>query len=264
MKYEDLFSAKKTFIPCIHLLPLPGSPGYGGSMSAIYDKALEELESFKTAKIDGVIVENFHDKPFYPDRLPAETIAALAGIGREVVKSAGVPVGINALRNDGEAAIAIATAVSAQFVRVNVHMGAVISEQGIIQGKSHLTLRLRAALKSKALLFADVGVKHAAPLGGRGLKAETRDLAERGLADVIIVSGEITGAETDAAEVDIVRGTTTLPILIGSGATPANIHRVADKVNGFIVGSYIKKDGKADNAVDRARVAEFANSLASL
>ncbi len=264
MKFDDIFSSSKVFIPCIHLLALPGSPAYSGSMDLVFEKALEELEILKSCKIDGVIVENFRDKPFYPGRLPAETVAALAAVGREIVKVAGVPVGINALRNDGEAAMAIAASVNAQFIRVNVHMGAVVSEQGVIQGMGHLTLRLRAALQSKVLIFADVGVKHAASLADRGLKAETKDLAERGMADAIIVSGEVTGSETDADDVDVVRQSTDLPILIGSGATPENLYKVAPKVKGFIVGSYIKKDGKANNFVEKARVDAFARAIAGM
>jgi predicted TIM-barrel enzyme len=100
-----------------------------------------------------------------------------------------MPVGINALRSDGEAAVAIAAAAGADYVRVNVHMGVVVSEQGIIEGTSQLSVRLRSTLKSAVLIFADVGVKHAAAVADRGLTTDTRDLAERGLADAIIVSG---------------------------------------------------------------------------
>jgi len=262
MKFSELFQSPKPFIGCIHLLALPGSPRYGGRMGEVYDTALREVEVFKRYSIDALIVENFRDKPFYPDRIPAETIAALAALTREVVKAAKVPVGINALRNDAQAAVAIATAAEAQFIRVNVHMNAVVSEQGIIQGESHHTLRLRAALRSGVLIFADVGVKHAAPLADRGLAVETRDLADRGLADAIIVSGELTGSETRVKDVDIVRRNTDLPILIGSGATPENLHKVYSKVDGFIVGSYFKKDGKADNFIDEKRVKIFADALA--
>lgn len=264
MKFRNLFARPKPLIACIHLLALPGAPGYGGSMREVYDTALAEVEIFKRHGIDGLIVENFRDKPFFPGRLPAETVAALTALSREVVRAAGVPVGVNALRNDAEAAVAIATAAEAQFVRVNVHMGAVVSEQGIIQGNSHATLRLRSALRSEVLVFADVGVKHAAPLASRGLAAEARDLAERGLADAIIVSGELTGAETRPEDVDIVRSSTDLPILIGSGATPENLHRVYAKADGMIVGSYFKQNGKGENLVDEERVRSFAGALATM
>jgi hypothetical protein len=262
MKFRELFASARPLIACIHLLPLPGAPGYGGRMREVYDTALAEVEIFKRHGVDGLIIENFRDKPFYPGRLPAETIAALATLTREVVRAVGVPVGVNALRNDAEAAVAIATAAEARFVRVNVHMGAVVSEQGIIQGSSHATLRLRSALRSDVLILADVGVKHAAALASRGLAAEARDLGERGLADAIIVSGELTGAETRPEDIDIIRGSTDLPILLGSGATPENLHRVYAKVDGLIVGSYFKREGKGDNLVDEERVKAFAAALA--
>ena len=264
MKFQDVFKSKKPLIACIHLLPLPGSPLYDGSMARIYDQALEEAAIFKKYGVDGLIVENFRDKPFYPGRVPAETVASFSAVARELVKQASVPVGINVLRNDAESAIAIAVATGAQFIRVNVHMGAIVSDQGIIQGSSHLTLRLRAALRSDVLIFGDVGVKHAAPLVDRGLATETQDLTERGLVDAIIVSGERTGAETKLDDLELVRRNTSLPLLIGSGATPENLSRVYSKVDGLIVGSSFKKDGKADHVVDETRVKVFTESLATL
>jgi len=264
MKFNEVFRGTKPILACVHLLPLPGAPHYGGSMKDVYERALAETEIFKKNGVDGLIVENFRDKPFYPGKIPAETVAALTSVTREIVRTASLPVGVNALRNDAGAALAAATAAEAQFIRVNVHMGAVVSEQGLIQGMSHETLRLRAALKSGVLIFADVGVKHAAPLADRGLAAEAKDLAERGLADAIIVSGELTGAETKTEDVDIVRANTSLPLLIGSGATPENVHKVFGKVDGFIVGSYFKRGGRGENFVEEERVGKFVSRIKDL
>ena len=264
MEFKALFPSAKPLIACLHLMPLPGAPRYAGNMRQVYASALSEVAIFQRYPIDGLIVENFRDTPFYPQRIPAETIAALASVSREIVRAVQVPVGVNALRNDAQAALAIATATEADFIRVNVHMDAVVSDQGIIQGASYETLRLRAALRSNVLIFADAGVKHATPLGGRGLAIETRDLDERGLVDAIIVSGEFTGAETSAEDIDMVRQHTTLPILIGSGVTPENLHRVHSKADGLIVGSYFKQDGKADNLVEEERVKAFIASMQAL
>jgi len=264
MAFRDLFTAPKPLIACIHLMPLPGSPRYAGSVREVYDTALAEAAVFAQYPIDGLIVENFRDAPFYPHALPAESIAALTAVTREVVRVAQVPVGVNALRSDAQAAMAIATAVEADFIRVNVHMGTVVSDQGIIQGDSHATLRLRAALRSHVLIFADASVKHATPLVDRGLATEARDLTERGLADAIIVSGDYTGAPTSPEDIATVRQHTTLPILIGSGATPDNLPHVYAHVDGLIVGSYFKKAGKAENLVEEARVKKFTDTLRAL
>jgi membrane complex biogenesis BtpA family protein len=123
-----------------------------------------------------LIVENFRDQPFYPGRVPAETVASLTAVACEIKRQHSCPLGINVLRNDGEAALAIATAIEASFIRVNVHAGVIVSEQGVIQGVAHLTLRLRSSLRSNVLIFADVAVKHAAPLADRGLSS-SRSLA---------------------------------------------------------------------------------------
>jgi len=264
MAFRDLFTSPKPLIACIHLMPLPGSPRYAGTMREVYDTALMEAEIFAQYAIDGLIVENFRDAPFYPHALPAETIAALTAITREIVRVAQVPVGVNALRNDAQAAMAIATATEADFIRVNVHMGTVVSDQGIIEGTSHATLRLRAALRSHVLIFADASVKHATPLVDRGLATEVRDLTERGLVDAIIVSGDYTGAPTRPEDIAIVRQHTTLPILIGSGATPDHLPYVYTQVDGLIVGSYFKKAGKAENLVEEAHVKKFTDTLRAL
>ena len=264
MSFQDLFGRRKPLIGVLHLFPLPGAPLYDGAMQKVYDQALAELDVFKRHSLDSVIVENFRDMPYFPGRVPAETVAAMAAVSREVVRAAGMPVGVNVLRSDGEAAIAIAAASGAHYVRVNVHMGAVAADQGIVQGSSQFSVRLRSALKSHALIFADVGVKHAAPLAGRSLDIETRDLAERGLADAVIVTGDRTGVETAVQDIEAVRAATTLPLLIGSGATPENIDRVLPKINGLIVGSYFKKDGAGHNVVEPARVERFARRFAEL
>ncbi|UCH88159.1 MAG: BtpA/SgcQ family protein [Thermoplasmata archaeon] len=252
--FDDLFPSKKPLIGCVHLMPLPGSPSYDGDRKIIYEKALEEVAIFNKYKLDGLIIENFRDKPFFPDNIPAETIASLAAIGREIKREVEVPLGINALRNDAGAALAIATSIGAEFIRVNVHVGAAVSEQGVLQGESHKTLRLRKKLKSTVLIFADVDVKHAKPLVDRGLPEETKDLTERGKADAIIVSGSRTGLEAKLEDLQVVKSNTHLPVLIGSGLTPDNISEFYSEADGFVVGSYFKEEGKAENFVDESRV----------
>ncbi len=85
MAFRDLFTAPKPLIACIHLMPLPGSPRYAGSMREVYDTALAEAAIFAQYPIDGLIVENFRDAPFYPHALPAESIAALTAVTRDVL-----------------------------------------------------------------------------------------------------------------------------------------------------------------------------------
>lgn len=260
MKFKQLFATEKPVIACIHLPALPGSPLYEGNMDLIYESALKEAITFEQQGVDALIIENFRDKPFYPTQVPPETIASMAAIGREIVKVTSLPTGINVLRNDAHAALAIATAIKAQFIRINVHMNVVVSDQGIIQGNSYHTLRIRQNLKSNVLIFADVRVKHASPLVARSLAIETEDLCERGLVDALIVSGALTGKEANVKDLDTVKDHSSVPVLIGSGITPNNLH-MFPRADGFIVGSYFKQDGKADNYIVADKIKELMTSV---
>lgn len=264
MNFNDLFPIRKPLIACIHLDSLPGSPGYEGSMKKVIESAIWEAAIFNKYGIDGLIVENFRDNPFYPDQLPPETIAAMTAVTQEIVKVFPRPVGVNALRNDARSALAISTASGACFIRVNIHIGAAITDQGIIQGKAHETLRLRKQLNEQVLIFADVAVKHAAPLGNRTIIDETKDLSTRGMADAIIVTGNQTGGQTDILDLQKVKENSALPVLIGSGVTDKNLKEYYNLADGFIVGSYFKEEGRASNRVEENRVQLLTGVFRSL
>lgn len=226
-------------------------------MGPIFEQAIAEAEQFAKAGVDAIIVENFRDVPFYPDRVPSETVAAMGAICREIVTHAGIPIGINVLRNDADAALSIAVAVGAKFIRVNVHNAAALTDQGVIEGRAYATTRKRNMLGAQVLIFADVAVKHAAPIAHIPLDIETRDLSERSLADALIVSGTGTGAATSIDDLRIVKQNTHLPVVIGSGTTPANLAALNQYADGYIVGSHLKVGGKADHAVDPERLRSF-------
>ncbi len=258
IQFNDIFPKRKPVIACIHLQALPGSPRFGGDLKAVYDQAIAETEIFAKLGVDALIVENFQDVPFYPDRVPSETVACMSAICREIVNHAGgMPIGVNVLRNDADAALSIAVAVGAEFIRVNVHNAAALTDQGVVEGKAYATMRKRNVLGAKTLIFADVAVKHAAPIAHIPLDIEARDLSERSMADALIVSGTGTGAATSLEDLQIVKENTHLPVVIGSGTTPETLPGLNQHADGFVVGSYLKVDGKADNDVDPKRVEDF-------
>ncbi|HHG84721.1 MAG TPA: phosphorybosylanthranilate isomerase, partial [Bacteroidetes bacterium] len=143
IQYHDLFPKSKPLIACIHLLALPGAPLYKGDLQGIYDRALAETAIFVEQGVDALIVENFRDVPFYPNRVPTETIATMAAVCREIRNNCDIPLGINVLRNDADAALSVATAIGADFIRINVHNAAVLTDQGLVQGRAYDTLRKR-------------------------------------------------------------------------------------------------------------------------
>ncbi|MCB9548403.1 MAG: BtpA/SgcQ family protein [Myxococcales bacterium] len=242
------FLRRPPLVGMVHLAALPGAPGFGGDLEAVERQAAEEAATIAAAGFDAVMVENFGDVPFYKDRLPAVTVAALTRCALAVRRAApGLPLGINALRNDGLAALGIAVAVGAAFIRVNVLSGAMVTDQGIIEGCAAELLRARAALGARVAILADVAVKHAAPLHTLDLEASARDLVHRGGADALVVSGSGTGAPTDPGRVARVRAAVPgTPIFIGSGATAETLATLA--ADGYIVGTALKRAGRVDAA----------------
>jgi membrane complex biogenesis BtpA family protein len=205
-----------------------------------------------------MILENFGDVPFYPRRVPAHTVAFMTALALEVRRSFDLPLGINVLRNDAESAIAIAFAAGAQFVRVNIHSGARVTDQGLIEGRAHKTLRYRKLLGCGLKIFADADVKHSAPLGARDLKDEVEELIGRACADAIIVTGRATGRRTAVADLKAAKEAAgTIPVFAGSGVASSDVAEVLKTADGLIVGTAFKFDEITTRPVDVERVRKF-------
>ncbi len=126
----------KAFIGVVHLLPLPGSPLWGGDMATVTARAEEEAGTLEQGGVNGIMVENFGDVPYRAGRLDPETIAGMTVAVERVKKVVSVPVGINMLRNDALSALGIAAVTGAKFIRVNVHYGVMAAEEGLHRGRS--------------------------------------------------------------------------------------------------------------------------------
>ena len=135
-----------------------------------------------------LLVENFGDAPFSAERLEPVTIASMGIIAAQVRSATSLPLGVNALRNDARAALGIAVAAEASFIRVNVHTGVAATDQGMVEGRADETLRLRQRLNPDVGIFADVHVKHAAPISQPDLVLAAEETAYRGMADAVIPS----------------------------------------------------------------------------
>lgn len=255
-----LFAVRPVVIGVLHLPALPGSPRNAMDTRSILRRAREEAEILQSAGFHAVIVENFGDAPFWASQVPPQTVSAMTRVATEVVWSApNLVVGVNVLRNDAAAALAIAATCEAEFIRVNVHTGVYATDQGIIEGRAAETLRLRRLLGHPVSILADVHVKHAQPVGHSDLADAAIETAYRGLADALIVTGSATGKPTSLDDARVVRqAVPDRPLLIGSGVTPATVGEALRIADGVIVGSTLRKDGRAGAPLDLERVQAFA------
>jgi membrane complex biogenesis BtpA family protein len=244
-------------IGMVHLGPLPGSPAFGGSIDAMIDAAVSDAETLAVAGFEALMVENFGDAPFYSDDVPKVTVAAMSRAVAAVARASGLPIGVNVLRNDALAALAVAATTGAAFIRVNVLSGMMYTDQGPIIGRAADVSRARSTLCPEVQVMADVFVKHATPPSGLTLEDAAKDLDERGGADAIVVSGSGTGATTDLDDVARVRSVVAAPVYVGSGVTRDTVAQLLEVTSGVIVGTDLKVNGIATNPVDPRRAAEL-------
>jgi len=244
----------------LHLPPLPGSPRRAASLEAVESQAISEARLLAGGGFDAAILENFGDAPFFKDDVEAVTVAAMSRLAAAVRREAPeLDLGVNVLRNDAASALVVATASGAAFIRVNVHVGATATDQGIVEGRAAETLRLRAALGASVAIWADVHVKHGRPLSHETIEAEAEDAVRRGLADALIVSGAGTGKR---ASVDDLRKLRELdlgvPLYVGSGVDAGTVSSLLELADGVIVGTALKRGGVTTAPLDPERVKRFA------
>ncbi len=238
----------------VHLEPLPGSPGWAGSMRKVIEAAIADAHALADGGCDAIIVENMGDVPYLRGRVDPETVAAAAIATEKVVAEVDLPVGVQLLAAANREALGVAVAAGAAFVRVEAFAYAHVADEGWIDACAGELLRARRALGADVEIWADVQKKHAA-------HAVTADLDLADLtggaaffgADVAVVTGRSTGAPTAPSDVELARRG-GLPIAVGSGVTPDRVPALAACADALIVGSWIKHEGDWRQRVDVDRV----------
>ena len=256
----DLFQVPKPVIGMVHLWPLPGAPGYSGyGMRSIVDHALRDAEGLVKGGVDGLIVENMWDLPYYVGHeVKPESIATQSVAASEVVRHFELPVGINVIHNGGVACLAIAVASSAKFIRVCILTGSRLWDTGELDhGCAAELVRKRKELCAEHVhIFADVDKKHSVAFPGVNLATHIEWTEFYG-ADALIVSGKMTGSAPEVSKVREAKQLATKPVLLGSGATAENAAALLQWADGVLVGTSLKHDGVAHNPVDPRRVRRF-------
>jgi len=261
---KEMFGVEKPVIGMVHLLPLPGAPGYDFyGLEAVIEHALRDAEALISGGVDGLIVENMWDLPYYVGMdVPPEEMTTQAVAARAIVEAVDVPVGINVIHNGGRVTLAIAVAAGADFIRVCLLTGARVWDTGEFdRGCAAELLRWRKNLGAEHIkLFADVDKKHSVAFPGIDLATHI-EWTEFYLADALIVSGKMTGAAPELEKVRRARELATRPILMGSGTTADNIAQFLQYADGAIVGTALKVDGIAENPVDVERVKRYMSEV---
>ncbi|MBD3237842.1 MAG: BtpA/SgcQ family protein [Candidatus Eisenbacteria bacterium] len=250
-----LWKRDHPFFAVLHLPPLPGAPGARRTVPQIVEAAAEEARVLLGAGFDGLVIENYGDAPFFATQVPPETIAAMSAVACEIRRLGTFPLGINVLRNDAQAALAVATAARAELIRVNVLAGTMLTDQGLVTGPAASLLRKRKLLGARVAIWADLLVKHAAPLAPTDPLDAARDLSERAGADALILTGRRTGQPVDRRVLEqLHRSLARLPRIVGSGVQAENLADYWADASAFIIGSAFRRGGRPGRALDPDRL----------
>lgn len=267
---NKIFTAKKPIIGMIHLKPLPGSPGYDRincDMNKIIEFAVEEAKIYEAAGIDGLQIENYWDEPFLKgEKIGYETCTALASVTYAISKAVKIPYGINVHMNGGHAAMAVACATNAKWIRVFEYVSAYISYTGLTEGIGGELARYRKALQAEDIqLFCDVNVKHGSHfiVNDRSINDLAFDAQDQG-ADNIIITGFNTGVAPTKDKILDARKGIKIPVLLGSGINENNAIELLSVSDGAIVGSAFKTDNDMKKIVDFDKIESFMKKVKNL
>lgn len=259
----SLFSGSKPVIGVIHVGALPGTPRSSLTVSELVGSAKNEARVYREAGVDGVIVENMHDVPYFGGEVGPEIVAAMTAIAVEVKQECGLPVGVQILAGANIEAMAVAHAAGLDFIRAEGYAYAHVADEGLIQASAAELLRYRRMIGAADVqVWADVKKKHAAHAITADVSlGETAETVEFMGADCVIVTGSVTGKPPAVADVDEAKSHCGLPVFLGSGITETNIGEFYERADGFIIGSAFKVDGLWSNTIDPARVSRVMNAV---
>ena len=254
--FRKIINKDKALIGMVHLHALPGTAKSKKTPQQIVDIAVDEATKLVKYGFDAVLIENMHDTPYLLREVGPEIVATMTVATQAVVDAVNVPVGIQILAGANKAAIAVAHATGAHFIRAEGFAFASVADEGIMDvADAGPLLRERRRIDADDIaILADIQKKHSS-------HSITADLSigdhARGAdfmgADGVIVTGNHTGHAVDLAQLREVRGATELPLLVGSGVTPENVKDMFQYADVAIVGSSIKQGGNWNQALDSSR-----------
>ena len=256
----------KPVIGMIHL------PSFESLLSSDFDLneafriSLTDTFTLKQAGFDALLIENFHDTPFPKTRISDIKFLLMSKIVNKIIESVpDMSVGVNILRNACLQALTVATLNHASFIRCNIWEGAYITDQGIIEGIASEVIQEKQRLQSKVKILADVGVKHATPLGQFTLEEAAKNALSRGGADGIILSGRETGSLLPLDTLTHFVSKTKHKPILGSGVTMENVRTIFPLISGVIIGSSLKYESTNLNSpIDLEKATAFMDEWKSL
>ncbi|KAH0619599.1 hypothetical protein JD844_000346 [Phrynosoma platyrhinos] len=258
MNFFRLFGRlKSVVIGMVHVKALPGTPGSTLPLAQIIEEACQDAEIYRAAGLEGLIVENMHDRP-YAVSVGAEITAAMAVICASVKQTCPLlPLGVQILCAANQQAVAVALAAGLDFIRAEGFVFSHVADEGILNACAGDLLRYRKQIGAEHVqVFADIKKKHRCD--------KILAASSGGSMDVIVAICLFALLDAILEKMKRkVEHAVKIPVLVGSGVTRENVKDYLG-ANGLIVGSHFKKEGHWANSVDPDRVRRFMDHIGKL
>ena len=238
---KELLGAEKPVVAMAHLPPLPGTPLYDevGGAAAIVESVRRDVEILTETGFDAILFCNEGDRP-YQLKATFEGVAMMARVVAEIAPR-DKPFGVDYLW-DAEAALAVAAVSGASFIR-EVATGVYESDMGLWAPDAGKLLRYRRQLNAaNVAVFMNITPEFASSVGTRDIATTARSVRVSSLADAILVSGPMAGAEPSVYAVrEAKRGCgDETPVFANTGVKSTNVRDFLAVADGAIVGSISK------------------------
>ena len=219
---------------------MPSAPLYDDVKGIKYlkDVVEKDLLSLQEGGIDGVMFCNENDRP-YNFNADFATISTMSSIIGSLIYKIKVPFGIDVLW-DPKAALAVAKAVGAKFIR-EIVTGVFVSDMGVWNTQVGEVYRYRRLINAEDVsIFFNISAEFAYNLDRRPLEIIAKSTAFSSLADVILISGPMTGVPPTPQMIKKVKDEVDIPVFVNTGLSKDNVEEMFKYADGTIVGTSLK------------------------
>lgn len=257
-----LFNKSKIIIGMVHFPALPGFILYDDKkgINWIVSRVRDDLHALQDGGIDAVLFCNENDRPYCLNADYA-TVATMARTIGQLLGEIKVPFGIDVLW-DPKAALAIAKATGAQFVR-EVLTGTFVSDMGLWSPSVGEIYKYKKLINGENIkVFFNICAEFASSLDKRPIEEVAKSVVFSSLADAILISGPRTGVPPSIETLARVKEAIgDIPVLVNTGVNIENVREFLAVADGAIVGTSLKRDGITWNPVDIERVRRLMESV---
>jgi membrane complex biogenesis BtpA family protein len=262
---KETFGSMKPIIAMVHFPPLPGAPLYDArrGMDWIIESASKDIAALQKGGVDAVMFGNEGDRPYLLKATP-ESLAAMATAIGVLKRDLKVPFGVNYLW-DPVATVALGVSTGARFGR-EIFTGVYAADMGVWAPDCAAALRLRHDLgRDDMKLLFNINAEFAASLDTRPIEKRATSAVFSSLADIVCVSGPMTGEAVDDADLKRVKAALKdTPVFANTGVNIGNVRDILAVADGCVIGTHFKRDGNTWNPVDGDRVKRFMDVVAKL